>query len=79
MPDLIHIKSFGMISELIGSDSLEMENPGSSEALKLRLYEQYPALRSMKFTLALDKKMILSDTDISNGKEVALLPPFSGG
>lgn len=79
MPHLIHIKAFGMVAETIGSDSLEMENPGSSAVLKRQLVEQFPGLKSMKFSLALDKKMIQADTDISQGKEIALLPPFSGG
>ena len=79
MSSKIHIKTFGMISELVGSDSFEMENPGSSAALKQRLFELYPALQTMKFTIAMDKKIISVDTDISQGKEIALLPPFSGG
>ncbi len=79
MPDTIHIKVFGMIAELIGSDSIEMKNPGSSELLKNQLFERFPGLKSMKFSMALDKKLIQAETDISEGREIALLPPFSGG
>ncbi|MBC6365900.1 molybdopterin synthase sulfur carrier subunit [Algoriphagus sp. AK58] len=75
----MQIKAFGMIAEAIGSDSLEIENPGTSLALKKQLEAQFPGLKSMKFSLAVDKKMIQEDTDISQGKEIALLPPFSGG
>jgi molybdopterin converting factor small subunit len=79
MSSLIHVKTFGMISELVGSDSFEMDNPGSSAGLRQRLYELYPALQTIKFTIAMDKKIISVDADISQGKEIALLPPFSGG
>ena len=68
-----------MISELVGSDSFELQNPGSSEVLKNQLFELYPGLKTMTFTMALDKKIISGETDISKGKEIALLPPFSGG
>jgi molybdopterin converting factor small subunit len=29
--------------------------------------------------MALDRKLLQADTDISQGQEIALLPPFSGG
>ncbi len=79
MSGQIHIKTFGMISELVGSDSFEMDNPGSLGELKQRLYKLYPSLQTIKFTIAMDKKIISVDADISQGKEIALLPPFSGG
>lgn len=79
MPNIIHIKAFGMVAEKIGTDSLEMENPGSSEALKKRLIDRFPELKTIKFSLALDKKMIQTDAELTSGAEIALLPPFSGG
>ena len=79
MPNTIHIKAFGMVAEKIGTDSLVMENPGSSEALKQKLFERFPDLKPLKFSVALDRKMLQMDTEISSGAEIALLPPFSGG
>jgi sulfur-carrier protein len=79
MPDRIRLKAFGMLAEKIGAVSLEIENPGSSEALRRQLLEQYPSLRHLTFRMALDKKLVQEDTDISQGLEIALLPPFSGG
>jgi molybdopterin converting factor small subunit len=79
MPNTIQIKAFGMIAEKIGTSALEMENPGSADALKQQLFERFPELKSLKFSLALDRKMLNSDAKISSGAEIALLPPFSGG
>jgi molybdopterin converting factor small subunit len=79
MPNLIRIKAFGMIAEKIGADSFEMENPESSEVLKKKLLEKFPELEVMKFSVAVDRKIIQSDVLLSVGAEVALLPPFSGG
>lgn len=79
MTNTINIKAFGMVAEKIGTQSLEMENPGSTAILKIQLFEQYPELKTIKFSLALDKKMLQSDTEIADGNEIALLPPFSGG
>lgn len=79
MSNLIHIKAFGMVAEKIGKVSIEFENPGSTEALKNQLFAQFPVLKSMKFSLAVNKKMVLEDSELVSGSEVALLPPFSGG
>jgi molybdopterin converting factor small subunit len=79
MPDRIHLKAFGMLAEKMGTDSLEIENPGSSEILKQQLLAQFPELKGMTFRMALDRKLLQTDTDISQGQEIALLPPYSGG
>lgn len=79
MANTIHIRAFGMVAEKIGAQSLEMNNPGSTQALREQLFVRFPELKTVKFSLALDKKMIQVDTEILDGIEVALLPPFSGG
>jgi molybdopterin synthase sulfur carrier subunit len=79
MSNLIHIKAFGMIAEKMGKVTLELENPGSTAALKNELFAQFPVLKSMKFSLAVNKKLVMEDSELAPGVEVALLPPFSGG
>ena len=79
MTDRIRLKAFGMLAEKIGTDSLEIENPGSSEVLRRQLLQQFPALQSLTFQMAVDRKLIQAETTISAGQEIALLPPFSGG
>ena len=49
------------------------------EVLKQQLLAQFPELKGMTFRMALDRKLLQVDTDISQGQEIALLPPFSGG
>lgn len=79
MSNLIHIKAFGMVAEKIGKESLSLENPGTTEALKNLLFQNYPELRSLKFTLAVNKKLTPGDIELEEAMEIALLPPFSGG
>lgn len=79
MSNRIHIKAFGMVAEKMGQVSMDLENPGTTEALKNQLFDQFPVLKSMKFSLAVNKKMVLEDSELVSGAEVALLPPFSGG
>lgn len=79
MSQPIHIKAFGMIAEKIGASELEMENPGTLNALKEMLNARFSALGSAKFGFAINKKLLQGDAEIPAGAEVALLPPFSGG
>lgn len=79
MSHSITIKTFGMVAEKIGSQQMILENPGSVEALKTQLFVRFPTLKEMKFSIALNKKMLTSDAEIPEGAEIALLPPFSGG
>lgn len=73
------ILAFGKIAELLGKTELELDNMPNTDILLGFLQQQYPELKSMKFSLAVNKKQVTGNTEIPQGAEVALLPPFSGG
>lgn len=79
MSDQIKIKAFGMIAEKMGQEEIRMPNPGSTDLLLQKLYQDFPQLESMKFGLAINKKLCSEPTPIPLEAELALLPPFSGG
>lgn len=75
----IKILAFGQLTDYVFQSSFEMEAVQDTEVLKQRLYEKFPDLKNLHFSLAVDKKIVNSKTDLAAGCEVALLPPFSGG
>ncbi len=75
---MITILFFGKLAEIAGS-STEVQQVSSTDELLAQLYIQFPLLISEKFVMAVDKKMISSNTILSDNSTVALLPPFSGG
>ncbi|WP_297337667.1 MoaD/ThiS family protein [Algoriphagus sp.] len=79
MENQITVKAFGLVAEKMGLENLLLVNPGTTQELKNQLVKKYPELQSVKFNLAVNKKMASEQTDIPSGAEVALLPPFSGG
>ncbi|GAA0878191.1 hypothetical protein GCM10009119_11590 [Algoriphagus jejuensis] len=79
MPNTIHIKAFGLIAEKLGTADLEMAYSADSGLLLEDLLSKFPDLRSLKFSLAINKKLISGTQVIPEGAEIALLPPFSGG
>lgn len=79
MPNTIHIKAFGMVAEKIGLPELEIDHSGDSAELLDALLVKFPELETVKFTLAINKKIVNGNQGIPENAEIALLPPFSGG
>ncbi|MFC3414239.1 MoaD/ThiS family protein [Algoriphagus hitonicola] len=79
MENQISVKAFGLVAEKIGMNDFQMDNPGNPARFKQQLFERFPELKPLKFTLAINKKLAAEQTEIPQGAEVALLPPFSGG
>jgi sulfur-carrier protein len=79
MPNTIHIKAFGMVAEKIGTTGLAMSHTGDSAELLDALLVKFPALKTVKFTLAINKKIVNGTQGVPENAEIALLPPFSGG
>ncbi len=74
------IRYFGMISEKIGiNDELIVSGFHDSDTLKDFLFERYPPLKSLEFNIAINQKLVTNNTLITEGAEIALLPPFAGG
>ena len=73
------IKIFGQLSDIIGGNSLEMDDIASTDELIKNLQLKYPALANSKYRVAVNRNIIQSNTELQTGAEVALLPPFSGG
>lgn len=77
--NMITIKAFGIVADKLNVNSITLENIGDTERLKLWLFENYPKLKNIQFSIAVNNLIINTITKIENGNEIALLPPFSGG
>ncbi len=75
----ISIRAFGMIAEKIGSGQIQLTGISTVEELRESLFEQFPGLKNMKFSIAINKQLASGNSLIPADSEIALLPPFSGG
>jgi len=75
----IKILVFGQLSEIINGSEFELLAITNTDELNKKLFELYPKLEDMKFSLAINKKIIHENTPLNHEDIVALLPPFSGG
>lgn len=75
----IHIKYFGMLSEITQCDEEMVSfSGGQASELLMMLFKKYPVLKQTDFQVAQNYEIITRETFI-NSNNLALLPPFSGG
>lgn len=75
----INILAFGQVATVTGNSLVLEENAKDINHLKTILGKQYPALKELKYSIAVDKKLIHENIKLEDNATIALLPPFSGG
>lgn len=75
----IEILLFGRLTEIVGSDRLQLENITDTDAVSSYLKAQYPALAQLNYKIAVNQQLIHSNKTLTEGMTVAVMPPFSGG
>ena len=73
------IKFFGQLTDIVGSNSIEMKDAANTDELVQQLQVKYPALVNSKYKVAVNRNIIQLNTFLNQEAEIALLPPFSGG
>ena len=70
---------FGQLTEDIDATDLELGDQADTNALYTLLLERYPSLRTKSFTIAVNNKLVVDNTPLTENNTIALMPPFSGG
>lgn len=75
----MEIKTFGKISEIVNRE-IELLFPMNLAQLKIKFEEQFPVLKNIIYTVAINNEIISDENYIINQPQsIALMPPFSGG
>jgi len=75
----LKILFFGALSEITGKQEEEITLKGDLQAVLEYLKQKYPALSENPFSIAVNQEISGENKVLSDGDEVALLPPFTGG
>ncbi len=79
----IRLLAFATASDAIGGDQIEIEitSPTTVGSLKRDLEERYPALGPLwqRLAVAINGQIATDSDPVTDGDEIALLPPVSGG
>lgn len=73
---------FGRLGDLAGWRERDMALPASVFALRAGLIAEAPELAPLEESqvqVAVDQQMVRGDASLVGAREVAFLPPFSGG
>jgi molybdopterin converting factor small subunit len=73
------VKVFGVLTDVIGKSTFEIEAPKDSDSLKQILFDTYPFLQNYRFEIAINKEKAEGNIVLKMNDEIALLPPYSGG
>jgi molybdopterin synthase sulfur carrier subunit len=76
---ITEVMFFGQLTDITGKARLDISNAVDTDALKEKLFLQYPALAEAKFRIAVNNKLVNENTLIPAGSKIVLMPPFSGG
>lgn len=82
---MIKIRLFAMLRELSGVESLEMPLPEGKRVKSVieEIARKYPILeepfRKRQILVVINQRYASTDSELSDGDEIALLPPVSGG
>ncbi|MEO9004239.1 MAG: MoaD/ThiS family protein [Ginsengibacter sp.] len=75
----INLLSFGQVADITGNDNLKIPDVKNTNELNEFLAKAWPQLQSIKYSIAVNKKIIRENTQLQDEDTVAILPPFSGG
>lgn len=79
----ISVVAFATASDILGPEPVEVELPAGSRVSALRavLVERHPELERIwpRLAVAVGGELAPGEHELSEGVEVALLPPVSGG
>ncbi|MGO3807550.1 MAG: MoaD/ThiS family protein [Sphingobacterium sp.] len=73
----ITIKSYGSLVDVLG-DTLT-HKATNTDALIDDINKAFPKLKNSNFVIAVNNTVIKTNTQLKQGDQVALMPPYSGG
>jgi len=75
---MVNVLLFGRLAEICGQNNFVFEAK-DTYAVCDKLKKDFPEMKQFSFALAVNQIMIIGNTKLKEGDEVALMPPYSGG
>jgi len=75
----VEVLLFGVLAEKVGKDMIHVKDAVDLDSLRSSVFDTYPALRDYSFQISINRKLAKGNENLSEGDEIALLPPFAGG
>ena len=70
---------FGILAEVAQTGVKSYRDVSSLGELKHRIGDDFPDLMYYNFRISVNNELVTGEVVLSNGDEIALMPPFAGG
>jgi molybdopterin converting factor small subunit len=70
---------YGVLREVVKTDSLTIDEAGTSDVLMQKIIKKYPDIQGYKYNISLNNRFIRNNMILNGGDEIALIPPYEGG
>jgi sulfur-carrier protein len=75
----VRILFFGRLKDVTGKESIIFDSIEDIDSVRRNLSDSFPDMSNEIFAVALNQEIVNGNKQISDGDEVALLPPIAGG
>ena len=81
----VKVLFFSVLQDIVGTDSLEIElselESATMDGLLIHFFTRFPELKAWEGRLlfAVNQEFAQRDTELTEGAEVAVMPPVQGG
>jgi molybdopterin synthase sulfur carrier subunit len=75
----VKVLFFGVLAEKAGDEFTEIEGVKDIDSLKRVLLDKYPDFENYSYQISINRNISRENNKLSDGDELALLPPFAGG
>lgn len=75
---MVKVLYFGIAQEIAGTAEEEFATEGTA-GLRIMIAEKYPRMKTVSYRLALNGRLLTSDSSLKENDKIAVLPPFAGG
>ncbi len=75
----VRVLFFGVLAEVAGTQIKSYRDVKSMSDLKLRIQDDFPEVTHYSYRISLNNTLIDNDHLLSDGDEIAFMPPFAGG
>jgi molybdopterin converting factor small subunit len=75
----VSVLFFGVLSDVTGMHRKHYQGIDSFADLKHRVEDDFPEIVHFNFRIAVNNKIVNEEPLLSQGDEIACLPPFAGG
>jgi molybdopterin synthase sulfur carrier subunit len=75
----VRVLFFGVLAEVTGTNFKHYREVKTISDLRLRIQDEFPEIVHYNYRISLNNEIINDDPILSDGDEIALMPPFAGG